>query len=163
MWLHRWYAAVQQRSSGPYLLLLDNFSKHVQLPVFHSVLYWFVLPKTTAVFQSMDQGVIAALKNTFRNILLQELVHAHRGEQARDSEVESSVPTGSSGVRDRCGVNIADGKRMTKAAWEQVTAATIRKLPAEKHLHEYIPITSILAISALFSLYFLLFAVFVRK
>ncbi len=61
-WVDWWYEEVKNISNGPWLLILDNFSRHDELQELDGVTYFFLPAKTTAKYQPLDQGIISQAK-----------------------------------------------------------------------------------------------------
>ena len=127
-WLLFWYMEARSRTEDRLLLIMDNFSGHEQLPELDGVKYWFLPPGTTAVFQPMDQGVIANLKSRYRTMLISELIASLRIVFAqREMGVElPQPPAGRAGVRDGCIANVADAIRIAIRAWDTVSVQSIK-------------------------------------
>ena len=73
-WLLFSYKHVKVHTVGPWLLILDNFSGHDQFLYLDNVHHWFLPQNTTALYQSMYQGIIMPLKVYYRTSLLRELI-----------------------------------------------------------------------------------------
>ncbi len=73
-WVDWWYEEVINKSNGPWLLILDNFSGHDELQELENVTYVFLPANTTATYQPLDQGVISHTKIKYRSIILRETV-----------------------------------------------------------------------------------------
>lgn len=87
-WLHMWYVSVRARSSGPFVLLLDNLSGHENISYLENVTFWFLPAKTTAKFQLMDQGIIVKLKRIYRSFLIDALLRISNEIRAEQHKQE---------------------------------------------------------------------------
>lgn len=65
-WVIIWYKSVNSRSSGPWLLLMDNFSGLDSAPNQKGVTFWYFSQNSTYKFQPIDQGMNRSVKISIR-------------------------------------------------------------------------------------------------
>lgn len=127
IWLRLWYLEIKKVSEGPWLLILDNCGGHninVYLP---GVRIEFLPPRSTAVHQPLDMGVISVTKIRYRWLLLQQII---RSMLTISPENTSSTPNY---VRGRHGLaqghlpHVADSIQVFDEAWVSMEAKTIMK------------------------------------
>ncbi len=114
-WLQFWHVEVQSKSDGPWLLLLDNCGSHGDLPVLDGVTYCFLPPNTTALYQPMDQGLIALCKKKYRSCYLQRAVDTLL-EFRNGREYVESGEAGRLGIPDGRLPHVADAMSMLDMA-----------------------------------------------
>ena len=108
---------IQRGLTPKALLLLDNAPAHPDCTVLVSqdkaIEGMFLPPNTTALIQSMDQGVLEALKRRYRSSVLQKILLQ---DQAGQSIIECIKS-----------INIKDVVYMSAAAWDDIPAVTLTK------------------------------------
>lgn len=87
-------------------LLVDNCPGHPNVTGLNAVKLFFLPPKTTAVLQPMDAGIIWSLKCHFRKIVVERRIAAFdKGEDYK--------------------LSLIDGLIFLRSAWERVTKETV--------------------------------------
>lgn len=100
--LDRYYA----KNGRTILLFLDNCTAH-KVPNLKNIKVVFFPPNMTSHVQPMDMGIIKNLKHFYRKKVVLHLL------AAQDSEKKSKI-------------DLLTASRMLKAAWDEVTASTIK-------------------------------------
>ena len=78
----------------------------------------------TAIFQPLDQGIIAALKMKYRSKLLENLfLNADKFSQLQ--LLAKQLPTGCTGLDYGCPAHIADAVTILKQVWDDMSPAVI--------------------------------------
>jgi len=119
----RWFdevfvASLRTRTASHVYLVLDNLGCHAQ--VSHVQVTVIELPpNTTAVYQPLDAGIIAALKRRYKTRLLERVV------ASLDKWVESARPAprvprgGALGVGGQA--HLLDAARIIRAEWDKIS------------------------------------------
>ncbi len=124
-WLQWWYSEVQKLSDGPWLLILDNCGSHIGLPELPGVTYFMLPANTTALYQPLDQGIIANTKTSYRAALLRKTIEILEQRGVADNGYRSTSGNGRYGLREGQLPHVADGMLLMDAAWENVSKKTI--------------------------------------
>ena len=123
-WLQFRYVEIQKKSSGPWLLLLDNCSGHKDLPILNGVSYQFLPANTTAHFQPMDQGLICATKKNYKALFLRRAVEVIQGFMA-GGNAPQNVNVGRAGIKEGRLPHIADAMDLMDTVWESISARMV--------------------------------------
>jgi len=92
-----WYPAISARSSGPWVLLLDNCSAHGKLVRLAGVTFVFLPAKVTSLNQPLDSCFICSNKRNARTEMLRQTMAAVPHRQARLQEA-ANCKRGASGL-----------------------------------------------------------------
>ena len=126
-WLHFWYAEVQTRSVGPWLLIMDNCSGHdldFNLP---NVRIECLPPNTTPLYQPLDLGLIAQTKIRYRMSLLRHIINMTLQWQQEDHGFKENSGRGKYGLREGHSPHVADAISLMNEAWEYVSQRNVCK------------------------------------
>lgn len=115
-WLMVWDKELQ-RQSRKVLLLLDNCAAHPQLQCLKNIRQEFLPPRTTALVQPMDMGIIKNLKTVYRARLVNYVLEAIE---------ESSLTSLSKAIEVSGKVNILQALTFLADSWRKVSSETIR-------------------------------------
>ena len=96
------------------LLLADNCSAHIQVTGLLMIKVEFLPPNTTSVLQPYDMGIICAVKAIFRKAMFRQVLQ----------QMDKSVIATACKLAKK--ITLLDGVLLTKAAWEELDAITIR-------------------------------------
>ena len=80
-------------------------------------------PNVTAVYQPMDQGIIATLKTGYKSRLLSQLV-----QTVGDNELQAlakQLPSGTAGLAYGCPPHVGDAIILVKESWDAISSSTI--------------------------------------
>ena len=115
-WLKDWDIELQ-RQSRKVLLLLDNCAAHPHLDCLKNIQLEFLPPRTTALVQPMDMGIIKNLKTFYRARLVNYVLEA----------IEEGLLTSSSTAREVCAtVNILQAVTFVADSWRKMSSETIQ-------------------------------------
>lgn len=122
-WLYTWYSSVLARSSGPWLLLLDKFSGHVELPNLDGVTLCFLSAKKTSAYQPMYQEIIQVLKNIYRTTLLRKYLYwlILSSTNLSCAATARKLPQGRVGVREGHTAHVVDSIRIENRACDTIS------------------------------------------
>ena len=123
-WLQWWYDEVRKLSSGPWLLILDDCSGHDNLPAFDGVRYFFLPANTTAMYQPLDLGTIAATKIRYRSVLLRKTINILLRMRQPDHGFQNSTGNGIYGLQQGQMPHVADAMMLLDQEWNEVSAVS---------------------------------------
>ena len=120
-----WYPAVRRRTSANVCLILDNCSAHGDsLPELHGVEYVFLPPNVTSVYEPMDKGPIAMVKNVARSKLLAETVSI-LPDRARLRELGKKKRAGTAGLEYGFSAHVLDAIECVQKGMQSLTARKV--------------------------------------
>ena len=117
-----WYPAITARSSGPWVLLLDNCSAHGKLVRLAGVTFVFLPAGVTSLHQPLDRGFICSNKRHARTEMLQQTMAAVPHRRARLQEA-ANRKRGASGLAYGKLPHVLDAIRLINLAVGRVTKA----------------------------------------
>jgi len=115
-----WYPAITARSSGPWVLLLDNCSAHGKLVRLAGVTFVFLPAGVTSLHQPLDRGFICSNKRHARTEMLQQTMAAVPHRRARLQEA-ANRKRGASGLAYGKLPHVLDAIRLINSAVGRVT------------------------------------------
>ncbi|GBM80170.1 Tigger transposable element-derived protein 4 [Araneus ventricosus] len=89
------------------VLLIDNYTAHIEPSNFQWIKVVFLSPNTTSVLQPMDQGVIRSLKCRYRKQLILRILECYD-------------------INKDCGIYLLDAVVLLEKSWRLVRESTIR-------------------------------------
>ena len=122
------YPEVTRRTGRPVLLFLDNAPGHSSEFVRNNFTVKFFQPNVTSWKQTMDMGIIAALRKRYKYILLKEIIGFH------DFQTESKkqradgyrrMRQGDAGVFYGKPATLLDAANFIKEAWDAIAPNTL--------------------------------------
>lgn len=115
-WLKDWDKELQPQSRKV-LLLIDNCKPHPRLDCLNNIQMEFLPPRTTALVQPMDMGIIKNLKTFYRTRLVNYVLEA----------IEDSLLTSSStAIEISAKVNVLQAITFVADSWRKISNDTIR-------------------------------------
>ena len=127
-WFHDVFLPeIRKRTSRQVVLLADNFGSHDidDIALQDPQVKWILLPPNcTAVHQPMDQGVIAALKASYKTKLLHVMIrNLDNYDQLR--QLGAALTAGVRGLDHAYPPNLLDAASLVYQAWDSLTQATL--------------------------------------
>ena len=107
-------------------LMIDGFSGHDEncIDPHQQVKVFKFPPNVTALYQPLDQGIIAALKTGYKSRLLEKLVEVV-GNFEQLQVLASQLPAGCAGLRYECPPHVGDACLLLKDAWDNLSPSAI--------------------------------------
>ena len=113
-------------TTQPVALVIDGFSGHNEncIDPHQQVKVFKFPPNVTALYQPLDQGIIAALKAGYKSRLLEKLVEAV-GNFEQLQVFATHLPAGCPGLHYGCPPHVGDACLLVKNAWDNLSPSTI--------------------------------------
>ena len=113
-------------TTQPVALVIDGFSGHDEncIDPQQQVKVFKFPPNVTALYQPLDQGIIAALKTGYKSRLLEKLVEVI-GNFEQLQALASQLPAGCAGLRYACPPHVGDACLLLKDAWDHLSPSAI--------------------------------------
>ena len=115
-WLKDWDRELQQKSRKV-LLLLDNCAAHPRLDCLKNIQLEFLPPRTTALLQPMDMGIMKNLKTFYRARLINYVL---------ESIEENLLTSSSTATEVSAKVNILQAITFLADSWRKISSETIQ-------------------------------------
>ena len=112
-WITAWNGRLRRQNRRILLLCDNNCSAHLKNLVFSNIKVVFLPPNTTSILQPCDQGVIQAVKATYRREMCRQVLKV----------IDTSNLSAPDIAKKR---NILDSVLLLNEAWEAVNPITIR-------------------------------------
>ena len=126
-WLKWWYEEVKKKSTGPWLLIMDNCGGHESEIILPGVRIELLPPRSTAKYQPLDLGLIAHSKIRYRSILLRITILVMLRRHAEDSDLPTSSKQGMLGLHDGFLPTVGDAMELFDESWSQTSRSTVIK------------------------------------
>ena len=102
-------------------MILDNCNGHEHLQELENVEYGFLPANTTALYQPMDQGLIAQTKIRYRSMLLRQTIDILLRLQDPKNGFKASTGNGRYGLREGQLPHVDDAMALLDQTWEAVS------------------------------------------